>query len=128
MGQVMTGQLVCRMHGGQEPNAKRAAKQRVAYQDAMSFASRIVAYDATDPETPAEGLLREVAWSAQVALALGSVVSEMVNNEGVVSVTSQGAKVNALVEAWTKERDMHAKLCKAALDAGIEQQIGRAHV
>ena len=38
MGQVITGQLVCRMHGGQEPNAIKAAKQRVAYQDAMSLA------------------------------------------------------------------------------------------
>jgi len=123
MGQVMAGQLVCRMHGGQEPNAIRAARQRVAYQDAMSLASKIVAYNGDDPETPAEGLLREVAWSSQVALALGEVCQAMIADQQIVSYSAgQGQRLNSLMEAWSQERDRHAKFCRMALDAGIQQK------
>lgn len=124
LGQVMAGQLVCRMHGGQEPNAIRAARQRVAYQDAMSLASRIVAYNVDDdPETPAEGLLREVAWSSQVALALGEVCEAMIADQQIVSYSAgQGQRLNSLMEAWSQERDRHAKFCRMALDAGIQQK------
>ncbi len=122
MGQVMTGQLVCRMHGGQEPNAIKAARQRVAYQGVLSLASRIVAYDGNDPETPAEGLLREVRWSAQVAKALADVVEGLRDEHLLAWSAGQGQRINALYEAWREERMNHARLCKLALDAGIAQQ------
>ncbi len=123
MGQVMAGQLVCRMHGGKEPNAIRAAKQRVAYQGATSVASRIVAYDGDDPETPAEGLLREVRWSSQVAKALGEVCEAMVADQQLTTYSAgQGQRFDQLMQAWNDERMNHAKLCKMALDAGIQQQ------
>jgi hypothetical protein len=122
-GQPMNGQLVCRMHGGQEPNALKAARQRIAYQQVLSFTSQIVAYDDSNPETPAEGLLREVSWSAQVALALGEVCNAMVADEHLTtSSAGQGHRLHGLMQAWSDERMNHAKLCKMALDAGIQQQ------
>jgi hypothetical protein len=123
MGQVMAGQLVCRMHGGQEPNAIKAAKQRVAYQGVLSYTSRIVAFDGDDPETPAQGLLREVTWSAQVAKALGEVCNSMIADQQLTTYSGgQGQRFNELMQAWTNERMNHAKLCKLALDAGILQR------
>ena len=120
-GQAMSGQLVCRMHGGQEPNALKAAKQRIAYQQVLSHTSRIVAYDGDYPETPAEGLLREVSWSAQVAIALGEVV-EGLRDEHLLSWSAgQGQRINALYDAWERERMNHARLCRVAIDAGIAQ-------
>ena len=121
MGQVMTGQLVCRMHGGQEPNAIRASKQRVAYREVLGLASRIVAYNGDDPETPAEGLLREVRWSAQVAMALGNVVESLKDEHLLAWSAGQGQRINALYDAWERERMNHARLAKLALDAGIAQ-------
>lgn len=122
-GQPMNGQLVCRMHGGQEPNALKAAKQRIAYQQVLNLSSQIVAYDGSDPETPAEGLLREVSWSAQVAIALGEVCNALIENEQLTtSLGGQGHRLNGLMRAWSDERMNHAKLCKMALDAGVQQQ------
>jgi hypothetical protein len=34
----------------------------------------------------------------------------------------QGQRLNVLMQAWTEERLTQARLCKTALDAGIEQQ------
>lgn len=118
----MTSQNTCQTHGGRAPAAMRAAKKRTALTEARSIASRIVDYNPDFDESPAEGLLREVRWSAQVAMALGMAIDSVVDDSGVVSITGQGVKINALIGEWTKERDLHAKLCKMALDAGIEQR------
>jgi hypothetical protein len=87
----------------------------------MSYASRIVAYDGDDPETPTEGLLREVRWSAQVALALGDIVT-MTSDDALVHTGAQGAQFNVFVQMWERERMNHARLCRLALDAGIAER------
>src|ERR1017187_1185111 len=79
------GAFVCRMHGGSITQTKRAATRRLALVEANSIASRIVAFDDQYDEGPAEGLLREVRWSAQVALSLGDLVASL-QDESVARV------------------------------------------
>lgn len=115
------GGFVCRLHGGSIGAVKRIATQRIALAEVNSIASRIVAFDDEYAETPSEGLLREVRWSAQIAQALGDLV-ESLQDDAVARQTVQGVQLNAFITMWTNERLNHARLCKLALDAGIAQQ------
>jgi hypothetical protein len=82
-----------------------------------------VAYDADDPEAPADGLLREVRWSEQVARGLGAACGQLVADQGLASGNGgEGQRINPRMEAWTNERMNHAELCKMALDADIQPQ------
>jgi hypothetical protein len=110
------------MHGGQEPHALAAGKRRIVLAEIKSLAGRIVEFDAEFDESPAEGLLREVKWSAQVALALGDVCTAIQDEMLSTYSGGQGHQYNDLMKAWTDERLNHAKLCKMALDAGIEKR------
>lgn len=119
----MRAQTVCHMHGGKTKKAIAAARTRQINLEVQSLASRIVAYDGDDPETPAEGLLREVRWSSQVAKALGEACEAMVADQQLTTYSAgQGQRFNQLMQAWNDERMNHAKLCKMVLDAGIQQQ------
>jgi hypothetical protein len=116
----MKGQWVCRAHGGASIGAKENATKRVALIEIGKMAEFITAYDPDNRETPAEGLMREVAWSGQIAQALGAAVES--ETDAQLSNYGIGAGMSALSEAWYRERVTHAKLCKLALDAGIEQR------
>lgn len=120
----MNGQNVCRMHGGSSPRSLATAKQRVAMQVfSTEITQSIVAFDPEYDESPEEGLLREVRWSGQIAKALGVVCMDYVDDLGILTYSAgQGSQINALVDQWNKERDRHAKFCKMALDAGIQQR------
>ena len=117
----VAGAFVCRMHGGSIGAVKRIGQQRVALQVVNSLASQIAHYDEEFNESPSEGLLREVRWSAQVALSLGDLV-ESLQDDAVARQTVQGVQLNAFIIMWERERMNHARLCKLALDAGIAQQ------
>ena len=102
------------------PEALLTAKRRLAYE---AYASRIVAYDETDAQTPEEGPLKEIDWSGQVAIALGEACEALIADEALTTKSaSAGMQLHALMNAWTKERISHARLCKLALDAGIQQR------
>jgi hypothetical protein len=116
----MNGQLVCMNHGGKTPEALATGKRRQTYEDILSRASRIVACDETDPQTPEEGLLLEVAWSGQVAKALAEVCQSLIDDNQLTTKSSgHGEQLNALLRMWADERVTHARLAKLALDAGI---------
>jgi hypothetical protein len=116
------GQFVCGFHGGAVKAALEVGKQRVALAEISKRASYLVAYDEDDPETPIDGLLREVRWSGQVARALGAVCDVDLTTDRLLTRTIAGERMNVLYEAWERERMNHAKLCKMAIDAGIEQK------
>jgi len=103
------------------PNARRNATQRLALQDMHQRASHIVAFDDGFDESLEDGLLREVRWSAQVALALGDLCKSLGDGD-LLSTSTQGSHLNVFMEAWRDERITHAKLTKMALDAGIAQR------
>jgi hypothetical protein len=117
----MTGQFVCRLHGGDNPQAKANATKRVALVEIQRRAAQLVAFNADDQETPEAGLLREVLWSGQVARALGEAC-EALEDWQLSHVGPSGERLNPLLQAWSEERIQHARLCKMALDAGIEQR------
>lgn len=110
------------MHGGKNKLSLEIGKRRVALASAQSLSSRIVAYDLDFDESPEEGLLREVKWSAQISIALGDAVKTLQNEHLLTWSGAQGQQVNDLVKVWSAERDRHAKFCKMALDAGIQQR------
>ena len=118
----LAGQLVCKMHGGKTPGAEEAGQTRQAIAQAMTLASRIVAYDGDDPETPEEGLLREVRWSGQVAKALGLACESLQDRDLIGRGVGGGEQLAVLMQAWANERVVHAKMCKLAIDAGIDQR------
>lgn len=118
----MNGQLVCRMHGGKNKASLETGKRRVALAAAQSMSSRIVAYDLDFDESPEEGLMREVKWSAQIAIALGEACASIQDEHLLTWSGAQGQQLNDLMKAHAAERDRHAKFCKMALDAGIQQR------
>jgi hypothetical protein len=119
----MHGQLVCYRHGGKAPNSLAFAKRRQALDAVKSHVSRIVAYDGGDVTSPEEGLLMEVRWSGQVAIALGEACEALIADEALTTKSAgAGMQLHALMEAWTKERTNHARLCALALSAGIQQR------
>jgi len=116
------GQAVCGFHGGASPNALKKGAERAAMAKVMSRAGKLVAFNEDDQETPAEGLLREVLWSGQVAKALGEACEQFIGDDQLTHKSPTGDRINALMQAWKEERELHARLCKMALDAGIEQR------
>lgn len=113
----LEGQFVCRMHGG----LSQAGLERGKLRQAVSLASRIVAFDYTDEESIEDGLLREVRQSSQTARAYAEVISEM-ERSLVQRTPKDGEKLDALIQAWSDERIVHARLAKMAIDAGLDKR------
>jgi hypothetical protein len=119
----MRGQLVCYRRGGKAPNSIAFAKRRQALDAIRTHVSRIVSYDGDDVTSPEEGLLTEVKWSGQVAIALGEACEALIADEALTTKSAgAGMQLHALMDAWTKERTNHARLCALALSAGIQQR------
>ena len=114
---------MCRFHGGKTKASLETGRRRIAVAEMNSLAARITDFDPTYDESPEEGLLREVRWSGQIAKALGVVCMEYVDDSGTLTYSAgQGSQINPLIAEWNKERERHAKFCKMALDAGIQQR------
>jgi hypothetical protein len=123
MSPAMDGQLVCYVHGGNQKSGKAKAQKLIAQHEMLTRASKILAYDDLKASTPEEGLLMEVKWSGQVAIAYGEACEALIADEALTTKSaSAGMQLHALMNAWTKERINHARLCKLALDAGIQQR------
>lgn len=117
----MDGQFVCRLHGGKTPEALERGVQR----QALTMAQSLVAFNPEDGESLEEGLLREVKQASQTALAYGLAVSALTDEhgmQGIVQIGATGLSMHALVQAWDKERERHARFAKMAIDAGIAQR------
>jgi hypothetical protein len=123
MGWPMSAQLICRMHGGMQQSSRDKAQRLIAEEKIKTRVSRIVAYDDMDTTTPEQGLLMEVRWSSQVAVALGEACEALIADENLTTKSAgAGMQLHALMDAWTKERVSHARLCALALSAGIQQR------
>jgi hypothetical protein len=81
MNWPMSAQLVCDKHGGRQKSAVAKADKLVAQHEMRTRDSKIVAYDALDPSTPEEGLLMEVKWGGQVAIALGQACEALIADD-----------------------------------------------
>jgi hypothetical protein len=126
------------MHGGKSPRALQAAEERIERARIGRELARIGILD----EDPIEGLLVEVGRSAAaVEFIEGEIsqldqlwvqrrdvkVTEQPVEEGGLSrspreVTIKDAVPHVLVRMWGEERERHARFCKMALDAGIDER------
>jgi hypothetical protein len=118
----MAGMIVCRTHGGAKKSAKRNASERIAVNEVISKARKLIAFDADDSETPEDGLLRQVLWSGQITRALADIVKDLTDDTLTQRGMGGSVQLNVFMQWFTEERVTHAKLCKLAIDAGIEQR------
>jgi hypothetical protein len=95
---AMRGQLVCYRHGDKAPNSITFAKRRQALDAVKSHVSRIVAYDGDDVTSPEEGLLMEIKWSGQVAIAYGEACEALIADEALTTKSAgAGMQLHALM-------------------------------
>jgi hypothetical protein len=65
----------------------------------------------------------QVRWSRQISVALAEVCEALIADSDLTTKSAgESAQLNALMKAWADERVAHARLCRMALDAGIQQR------
>jgi hypothetical protein len=106
-GGGLAAQLVCYLHGGKAPHSIAFAKRRQALDAVKSHVSRIVAYDGDDVTSPEEGLLMEVKWSGQVAIALGDACEALIADEQLTTKSAGAGGAHRCTEG-------RATLCPSA--------------
>lgn len=149
------GHHVCRYHGGKAPQVASAAARNKAEADFEDKVRRLALRDIPEEyrrQNPVEGLLLEVALSAYMVNLLADEMSILdmpdPHDDGpladVVGVTDGGHAITrqprsmlygpdhnddlAVHPLWKKfdeERDRHARMCKAAIDAGVSERLVR---
>lgn len=148
----LQGMLVCRTHGGARGGTQSKAKERLRYAE-MAERLRLELQE-VDPQFleqhPIQGLLEEVARSAQAVVWLASRVSELyvadpdgppemryltgfddhgqpttvIPERRLLGPDHQGnLKPHPYLQLLNDERLRHAKLCKLALDAGVNERM-----
>jgi hypothetical protein len=145
----LKGQTVCGLHGGKSPQAKGAAIKR---QEHQRIAAELVSHGVQLKEQhPIDGLLEEVYRSAAAVDFYASLIAELdipdphdpmpevsgINDEGEVVMANNASRLygpdhnadaapHVLVNLWNAERNWHARCCKMALDAGVQERLVRA--
>lgn len=149
MAPPMREQDVCRVHGGSSPQAKaRAEAIAVRRRAAAMLTGYGIELHNVDPLT---ALSNEVSRAAAAVQFYGMLVAELripdaqqpmselgdvvgVDDDGNPVLASNMAAVygrdhkgdgapHVLVRLWNEERDRLARMCKMALDAGIDQRM-----
>lgn len=128
------GAVACKWHGGNSPQAKRKATERVQRQAAEDA---VRTYGLARDVDPAEALLDEVRWTAGHVAWLRDRVQELERDALVWGVTEQVDKTatefvgtdttsKAVPSVWLdlyqRERKHLVDVCKAALAAGVEER------
>lgn len=106
----MTGQRVCKMHGGKSPQAMSAAERRLLERQAVLAVETFGLPREVDPHT---ALLEELHRTAGAVQWLGAVVADL---------DQDVAPSSTWVEVWQDERDRLVKVAKACVDVGIEER------
>lgn len=117
---AIRGGTVCHKHGGSAPQVRAKAEQRVAKMK-VGDALRKMGVDHVDPM---DGLLKEVTRSASLLNVYSSLVSELeTQKDGIYGANHlNDFEPHVLVLMFNNERDRFAKLCKMAIDAGLEER------
>lgn len=133
----MTGQHVCRFHGGNAPQSIKAAERRVVEEKARAL---VETYGRRIDTTATDALLEEVQWSAGHVGWLREKVQQIEAGAGpgpenalVWGVTrrkqggedwgeTEEAGPNTWLKLYQQERSHLVKVCEAAIKAGIEER------
>lgn len=130
----MKGQTVCRNHGGASPQAKAAAERRITE---AQLSEAVQTYGLPIDVSPTEALLDEVKWTAghvtwlrmkvqeftEEALTWGKrSVVDKVGGEFPGTDTTEAAGPPILLDLYQRERAHLVSVCKAALQAGVEER------
>ena len=126
--QAMRGQKVCVTHGGAAPQARAAAKRRLAELEVRAELERLGIPVEVDPVDALLSQLAEAAGNVaylrgelqrrqQLAVEVGEPSSAPLTWRGV---HTQG--VAPLVSLYNEERDRVARIARVALDAGVNER------
>lgn len=136
-GLAMRGQQVCRKHGGNAPQNRAAAKERIVEQKARSL---VETYGRKIETTATEALLDEVKYTAGHVAWLRERVREIdadaeagAGNALVWGITrkksggddhgvTEEAAPNIFLKLYQQERTHLVKVCSEAIRAGIEER------
>lgn len=128
------GQKVCNTHGGSSPQAKAAAERRITE---AKLTAAVKTYGLPVDVSPTEALLDEVKWTAGHVAWLRLKVQEFTEEAltwGIRSVvdkvggefpgtdTTEAAAPPILLDLYQRERAHLLSVCKAALQAGVEER------
>lgn len=123
-GEPIRGTDTCRMHAGRKVSViRQEVSARLAVQE----------LDLDREANPLDELLTEVQRAAAAVRWLGDKVNALDDDAitwGLVKKvrdkdgksTTHGAGVNLWVKLWQEERDRLARVCKLALDAGVDER------
>jgi hypothetical protein len=131
----------CRLHGGKTRNHKIAAQKAAAEQ-------AVVTYGLPVDISPSDALLQEVHQSAGAArwlrdrvqaidpealvwsktkhvVKIESAGGDDGSTGGCEETTTRASGINVWLELYYRERRHHVDVCKAALQAGVEERLVR---
>lgn len=146
---AIKGGRVCRSHGGAAPQVRAAAERRLEQDRIAGEVSELLdRFDIPD-EHPLEGLISVVRSTGRMMRALESLVRSLdLRPDVLVDVVGDGlerggdtglrfettndplygpdhkgdGKPHVLVEMWRTWSEQYARVCKLALDAGVDER------
>lgn len=118
-GQVMTGQSVCRMHGGSASQNRKAGERRTNEQKTKERI-RVALHNlgVRDDVDPHEALLTQVRRTEALERWLGDEVA-FLQEQGESLAEGPG---QALWRAFRDEARLHILACKTAIDCGVAER------
>lgn len=123
---AIRGAHVCRMHGGTAPQVQAAARRRL---EAEQAAEAVVTFGLPRDVDPHVALLEEVHRTAGHVAWLASKIGDFDSDGELVQMNvGPGGALQVVPSVWVElyqtERIHLARVCKAALDAGVaERQV-----